>query len=676
MEASPRRSARASGNPALPIGSSMGVASLIVLLLNDHVLKSAWPGAVTGKLSDVAGLVVLPLFLASVAIIVARLAGRSVSAAGRQSAVRWSAVAAAIGFALVKTVEPATTAYEHLLGVLQWPARALASVASGHPAPGPQPVILVADVTDLLALPVLLLFFLEPRTLRVSGRAGRLGAAALLTASSVALVATSPIQPPAADILDRAEFPLSLQPGSGFLGVMTITLDDGAAVDGSALTNAQVYLTPAPSKESPAASEAASVRLVVVPLATDRQPLTTASAGAAFVGLESLSLGVGPGRPGCEERQGRCRHRYLVDVSLEPGSPAFEGNLAAWASARFEFRSAEPEASVSPPAGASVDVEIVPAAEAAEAFRAGPTARLAGTATLEGTADSDTIGVRSTLADASVQSLSEGGLAVLRLRLGGESGAFDEGVVATIRQESGAPPRTWGSAREFGWSNEGAALLLFPFDGCVTGADCTSDLVIALEDASGAGVTGGARQVTWAVEVLTYVPRGVPPAGAETVALTDLCAVEPAACVPPSPTPAPTPEGLRASIAGILAEPPRVEAGAMTFTLADGRAWTVNESAWRLYGPEPEAEAGVLLLSGRSQAGDWWATFAPAPAREGCFVITDRATFTPQLVTFDSRLTLIAGPDLDPDLTQPMPRPARSYCLDERGRVTGLLDPS
>ena len=36
----------------------------MLLALNDHVLKQAWPGWVTGKLSDVAGLVVAPAVLA------------------------------------------------------------------------------------------------------------------------------------------------------------------------------------------------------------------------------------------------------------------------------------------------------------------------------------------------------------------------------------------------------------------------------------------------------------------------------------------------------------------------------------------------------------------------------------------------------------------------------------
>ena len=40
------------------LASPAAIASLLLLLVNDHVLKQAWPGVVTGKLSDFAGLVV------------------------------------------------------------------------------------------------------------------------------------------------------------------------------------------------------------------------------------------------------------------------------------------------------------------------------------------------------------------------------------------------------------------------------------------------------------------------------------------------------------------------------------------------------------------------------------------------------------------------------------------
>ena len=39
------------------------IGGLFVLILNDHVLKTAFGNGLTGKLSDVAGLLIFPLFL-------------------------------------------------------------------------------------------------------------------------------------------------------------------------------------------------------------------------------------------------------------------------------------------------------------------------------------------------------------------------------------------------------------------------------------------------------------------------------------------------------------------------------------------------------------------------------------------------------------------------------------
>ena len=39
------------------------VSALLILILNDHVLKQQFPGFITGKLSDIAGMVILPLLL-------------------------------------------------------------------------------------------------------------------------------------------------------------------------------------------------------------------------------------------------------------------------------------------------------------------------------------------------------------------------------------------------------------------------------------------------------------------------------------------------------------------------------------------------------------------------------------------------------------------------------------
>jgi hypothetical protein len=101
------------------------VLALVVLALNDHVLKQAWPGWVTGKLSDVAGLVVFPLLLA-VGLAVLRLP-RSLPVA--------MALTGA-GFVVVK-------------GSAEGAVLVSALWSTGFPT------VMRADVTDLLALPAL-----------------------------------------------------------------------------------------------------------------------------------------------------------------------------------------------------------------------------------------------------------------------------------------------------------------------------------------------------------------------------------------------------------------------------------------------------------------------------------------------------------------------------------------
>lgn len=109
------------------VAHPLTVGATAVLLLNDHVLKQAWPGFVTGKLSDVAGLVVAPAVLGLLF---------GLFDAGRIGAAAATLLTGA-GFAWVK-----------LTGTGAEVASAAWSVVNG-------PSVVLADPSDLLALPAL-----------------------------------------------------------------------------------------------------------------------------------------------------------------------------------------------------------------------------------------------------------------------------------------------------------------------------------------------------------------------------------------------------------------------------------------------------------------------------------------------------------------------------------------
>ena len=100
--------------------------ALVVLVLNDHVLKTAYPGWITGKLSDVAGLVVAPLLLG--VLLTAWRVPRPMPVA---------IAVVGLGFTLTKATAAGAATASDLWG--------LTGV----------PTLIRADVTDLLALPAL-----------------------------------------------------------------------------------------------------------------------------------------------------------------------------------------------------------------------------------------------------------------------------------------------------------------------------------------------------------------------------------------------------------------------------------------------------------------------------------------------------------------------------------------
>ena len=128
-------------SPALPVGEALhpvALAAVIVLVVNDWVLKPWLHDWVTGKLSDVAGLAFAPVVLsASIGLglrVAAALGARVDPSLSKRRLVACCA-ATAIGFALVKLCPPVAHAVARLIG----------HHASFYP-----------DATDLFALPAVL----------------------------------------------------------------------------------------------------------------------------------------------------------------------------------------------------------------------------------------------------------------------------------------------------------------------------------------------------------------------------------------------------------------------------------------------------------------------------------------------------------------------------------------
>lgn len=128
--------------PALPVGEAMHpvtLAAILLLVVNDWLLKPRWPGAVTGKLSDISGLAFAPVVLSAaiglVLYVAAKLGARIDPSLTRRRLVACTA-ATATAFAAIKLVPAAGDALAKVIG---------------HGAR------FVPDRTDLLCLPAILI---------------------------------------------------------------------------------------------------------------------------------------------------------------------------------------------------------------------------------------------------------------------------------------------------------------------------------------------------------------------------------------------------------------------------------------------------------------------------------------------------------------------------------------
>lgn len=131
----------------------IALIALVLLVVNDHVLKVHASGVLSGKLSDVAILVVGPLLLQALYEL---LFDRPTNPCKPSAKIMLAACAATgVAFVLEKTFAPATAVYRVLWGALRWPLDAVIALAGGQTVPALGPVAAVTDPTDLLTLPAL-----------------------------------------------------------------------------------------------------------------------------------------------------------------------------------------------------------------------------------------------------------------------------------------------------------------------------------------------------------------------------------------------------------------------------------------------------------------------------------------------------------------------------------------
>jgi hypothetical protein len=195
----------------------IAVAALAVLLLNDHALKGEWPGWWTGKLSDVAGLIVAPVAIAAVVKAVRRRWQPPVSPVAIAAVVT---LVVAVGFTATKVDPTANAVGSWALGVGAWPVAVLGDLLAGRAIRPIGQVVLLLDPTDLIALPAVLIGgwlaagLPEPRLRSTSRRfAVQFARMAVLAVMLFALAATTPAPRPTQTVTVQDRIDVS--PGGG-----------------------------------------------------------------------------------------------------------------------------------------------------------------------------------------------------------------------------------------------------------------------------------------------------------------------------------------------------------------------------------------------------------------------------------------------------------------------------
>jgi len=231
--------------PALAaLGHPASLCAVALLLLNDHVLKQAFPSILTGKLSDLAGLFFFPFLLA---VLVGLTGWRAKRPRGTEAAMAACFAVTAWSFALIK-VHPASNVLA---------AQVLESALG-------LPVRIVRDPTDLIALAALWPAWRLWRS--VAGRRTASSPRSLLALglASLAALATAPCPP---------QMPVShLVPTDGGVYALTNPWSPGEGVYRSSTGSGWDSVDPADVPPEVVQSAAAPVELPKVVCVPDLEP--------------------------------------------------------------------------------------------------------------------------------------------------------------------------------------------------------------------------------------------------------------------------------------------------------------------------------------------------------------------------------------------------------------------
>lgn len=138
-----------------PLVHPITVACFVLLVLNDHWLKQDHPGWLSGKLSDVAFMVLAPLWLFAAWARLASWLHRGDSPSLRQRVLWACLLLIGVTLVLMETTAWGDWLYRYGLGALQFPFRALANWVLYAKATNFHPVEATRDLTDLYCLPIL-----------------------------------------------------------------------------------------------------------------------------------------------------------------------------------------------------------------------------------------------------------------------------------------------------------------------------------------------------------------------------------------------------------------------------------------------------------------------------------------------------------------------------------------